>query len=92
MRQVALNGAVLVLSLAGAFYTWQHRDDEPSDDTKVAMYQAAKGEENLRSGSRTRHIGDSQPTRRTRSGTRTSLAAASGSASASRGRWRWNRN
>lgn len=44
MRQVALNGAVLALSLVGAFYTWQHRDDEPQDDTKVAMYQAAKGD------------------------------------------------
>ncbi len=44
MRQVAINGAILALSLAGALYTWQHRDDEPSDDTKVAMYQAAKGD------------------------------------------------
>lgn len=44
MRQVAINGAVLALSLAGALYTWQHRDDEPADDTKVAMYQAAKGD------------------------------------------------
>jgi hypothetical protein len=44
MNKVIINGVVLAIALAGAFYTYQHRDDVPTDSTKVAMYQAAEGD------------------------------------------------